>query len=238
MSYTLFLLLNVNHDPEDLLRYIGARIEQTGETSFCLDHAPDTFFSVEYLAEAADRSLCIDIPFGAEESVLREVLDFLSYIEERVQAQVLDPQLGRTLKSAEAGQIIDHWKKLNLQALENYSDGHHFLRNVEERDGRKTMIEAIRFVEETWQNHCSVALAYNRVGHAAEARNLFERALKMDSQNAGILYALAVTCFNLRDFQKCREYLAASLAAEPDNPGARELLQDCEAKLSSASSSS
>lgn len=231
MSYTLFLLLNVNHEREDFLNYLGQRLEQTGDGFFCMDQSPDRFFTVEYLAEGQDRSLCVDIPFGGEETTLRDVLDLLTYVEERVQAQVLDPQLGKIVKSSEADQIIEHWKKLNLQALENYADGHHFLRNVEERDGRKIMIEAIRFVEETWQNHCSVALGYNRVGHAVEARKLFERAVDLDPENAGILFALGVTCFNLRDYTKCRQYLRATLALSPDNPGATELLRDCETKL-------
>jgi tetratricopeptide (TPR) repeat protein len=233
VSYTLFLLLNVNHEPEPFLDYLAARLERTGKESFCMDESPDNFFSVEYLAEGEDRSLCIDIPFGAEEATLRSVFDFLSYVEERIQVQVLDPQLGRIMKSSEVNQIIEHWKTLNLQALESYADGHHFLRNVEMRDGRKIMIEAIRFVEETWQNHCSVALAYNRIGHAADARSIFERALQLDSQNPGILYALAVTCFNLRDYASCKEHLQTSLQLAPDNPGARELLQDCEARLKS-----
>lgn len=235
MSYTLFLLLNVNHDRAELLHYIGQRLEQTGDASFCMDQSPDLFFSVEYLAEDEDRSLCLDIPFGGEETTIRSVLDFLAYVEERIQVKVLDPQIGKVLKFEEAGQIIDQWKKLNLQALESYADGHHFLRNVEERDGRKTMVEAIRFVEETWQNHCSVALAYNRVGHAAQARDLFERALGLDPQNPGILYALAVTCFNLRDYSKCREHLNTSLVVDPENDGARELLKDCELKLQAGS---
>ena len=117
-----------------------------------------------------------------------------------MQVQVLDPQIGGIVKSADAGNIVEKWKTLNLQALENYSDGHHFLRNLEIRDGRKTMIEAIRFLEETWQNNCSVALAYNRIGHAVEARKLFDRSLQLDPGNAGILFALGVTCFNLREY--------------------------------------
>lgn len=231
MSYTLFLLLNVNHEKEPLLESLAEQIERTGEQTFCMDQSPDNFYSVEYLAEGQDRSLCVDIPFGAEEVTLRSVLDLLTYLEERIQVQVLDPQLGRIVKSAEANQILENWKVLNLQALESYADGHHFLRNVEMRDGRKVMIEAIRFAEETWQNYCSVALAYNRVGHAMQARGLFEKALSLDPDNAGILFALGVTCFNLRDYEKSLENIERSLAISPDNPAARELMQDCRRKL-------
>lgn len=231
MSYTLFLLLNVNHDRDELLNHLASRLEQTGPASFCLDQSPDVFFTVEYLEEASDRSLCIDIPFGCEETTLRSVLDLMEEVEQKVQVQVLDPQIGKTVSSSEAGQIIDRWRVLNLQALESYADGHHFLRNVELRDSRKTMVEAIRFVEETWQNHCSVALAYNRIGHAAEAKTLFERALRLDPLNPGILHALGVTCFNLRDYASCRDHLLASLKHDPDNGMARELLGDCDIKL-------
>lgn len=235
MSYTLFLLLNVNHDREDLLDYIGGRLERIDAASFCMDQSPDAFFSAEYLAEGDDRSICVDIPFGGEDSTIRSVLDFITYIEEKIQVQVLDPQIGKTLKSQEAGRILDQWKKLNLQALDSYADGHHFLRNMEEREGRKIMVEAIRFVEETWQNYCSVALAYNRVGHAAQARALFERALRLDPENSGILYALAVTCFNLRDYASCKAHLNSALAIDPVNEGALELLKDCDLKLQAAS---
>ena len=110
MSYTLFLLLNVNHEPEDLLNHIAGRMERQGPAYFCLDQSPDIFFTAEYLSEGNDRSICIDIPFGSEEGVMRSVLDFITYIEEKLQVQVLDPQIGGLIKSPEAGQIIEKFK--------------------------------------------------------------------------------------------------------------------------------
>lgn len=232
MSYTLFLLLNVNHDRDEILDHLQNRLERTSETTFCMDESPEIFFTVEYLHEETDTSLLLDIPFGAEESIMKSVMDLISYVEEKIQVKVFDPQLGKMLNSSQASEIIDRWKKLNLEALHSYSDGHHFMRTVEEREGRKVMIEAIKFKEETWQNHCSVGLAFSRVGHAAEAQKHFERALELDPENPGIMHALGVTFFNLREYQKAKALLSASLQADPQNGAASELINDCNAKLS------
>jgi len=228
MSYNLFLLLNVNHEKERLLEYIGARLEQTTDRSFCLDQSPDSFFSVEYLEEGNDRSLAIDIPFGAEESAIKDVLDFMTYMEDYVQFQTLDPQIGRILKSSEAGEIWKKWSKANREAVDSFADGHHFLRIVEERDGGKVMVEAIRYQEETWQNHCSVAMAYNRLRDAEAAERHFHRALEIDPDNAAILHALGVTYLNLKNYGKAKEMLEAALAQDPENESARELLIECD----------
>jgi tetratricopeptide (TPR) repeat protein len=233
MSYTLFLLLNVNHDKQDLINHLAGQLEKTGEETFCLDEAPDIFFTVDYLKEDKDTSLCIDIPFGSEEATLKEVLDLITDVEKKVQVQVLDPQLGKTLKPSDAGEIIQKWRDLNLQALRNYADGHHFLRDVQVRDGKKIMIEAIRFQEETWQNHCSIALAFARVGMADDAKTHFERALEMDPTNPEVMYALGVTHFNLKDYSKAKELLTNVLREHPQNQAARDLLLDCESKTNS-----
>jgi Tfp pilus assembly protein PilF len=144
--------------------------------------------------------------------------------------------LGKVLKPAEADQIIDKFRSLNLQALNNYADGHHFLRNVEERNGRRVMIEATKFKEETWQNRCSVGLAFARIGNADAARKQFEQALKLDPQNSGIMHALGVTCFNQQDYPSAKQFLSGALKADPSNDQARELLKDCELKLKSKES--
>jgi tetratricopeptide (TPR) repeat protein len=236
MSYTIFLLLNVNHETSDLFPYLEKKLAQTSPGSFCLDQSPDVFFTVDYLKEEKDTSLCVDIPFGSEETVLKEVFDLLAYLEERIQFQIMDPQLGKVLKPAEADQIIDKFRSLNLQALNNYADGHHFLRNVEERNGRRVMIEATKFKEETWQNRCSVGLAFARIGNADAARKQFEQALKLDPQNSGIMHALGVTCFNQQDYPSAKQFLSGALKADPSNDQARELLKDCELKLKSKES--
>ena len=147
MSYNLFLLLNVNHEPEPLLDYIAKHLERTGPTTFCFDQSPDVFFSAEYLREGSDTSLAIDIPFGAEETTLRHVFDFVTQLQEYIQFQLLDPQLGVVVEAAHTDRIYNKWKDSNLEALQTYADGHHFLRTIEVRDGKKTMIEAIRFQE-------------------------------------------------------------------------------------------
>jgi len=231
MSYTLFLLLNPNHEKEELLKYLGKRLEQTGEQSFCFDESPDSFFSVDYMKEGNDTSLAIDIPFGGEERVVRDVLDFLTYFEPYIQFQVLDPQIGKVTESSEAAQILKKWKTSNAEALANYSDGHHFLRTLAQRDGKKSMIEAIRFTEETWQNHCSVALAYNRVQDAEKALHHFRRALELEPENVDILHAIGVTQFNLQDYAQAQQTLKQYLQRNPDNEDAREILNACEAKL-------
>jgi tetratricopeptide (TPR) repeat protein len=231
MSYTLFLLLNPNHEKHELIKYIAKRLEQTGEESFCFDESPDSFFSAEYLQESKDTSLAIDIPYGAEERVVRDVLDFLTYLEAYIQFQVLDPQIGKVAESSEAPQILKKWKTSNAEALQNYSDGHHFLRTVAERDGKKSMIEAIRFTEETWQNHCSVALAFNRVQDAAKALHHFRRAYELEPENTDILHAIGVTQFNLQDYSQARETLQQFLRVHPGNEDAQEILRACEAKL-------
>lgn len=236
MSYTIFLLLNVNHETSDLFPYLEKKLLHISPGSFCFDQSPDIFFTVDYLKEETDTSLCIDMPFGAEEAVLKEVFDLLAYIEERIQYQIMDPQLGRVIKTSEAEMIIDKYRTLNLQALETYSDGHHFLRNLEERNGRRVMVEATKFKEETWQNHCSVGLAYARIGNADGARSQFEKALEMDPKNSGIMHALGVTCFNQQDYTKAKELLTRALKADPENEAARELLKDCEIKLNSVES--
>ncbi len=231
MSYTLFLLLNPNHHKDELLKYIGKRLEQTGEQSFCFDESPDSFFTVEYMLEDKDSSLAIDIPYGAEERVVRDVLDFLTYLESYIQFQVLDPQIGKVTESSEAAQILKKWKISNAEALANYSDGHHFLRTIAERDGKKSMIEAIRFTEETWQNHCSVALAFNRVQDAEKALHHFRRAYELEPENADILHAIGVTQFNLQDYAQAKQTLQQYLQFNPENEDAREILKACEAKL-------
>ncbi|PWT93526.1 MAG: hypothetical protein C5B54_01705 [Acidobacteria bacterium] len=231
MSYTLFLLLNVNHDKDDVLEHVGQRLEKTGDKSFCFDSSPDIFFTAEYLEEKEDRSICVDIPFGAEDAVIKEVFDFITYLETRVQVQVLDPQVGRTLKPSDGEEVFRKWQNLNLQALRNYSDGHYFLRNVDEKDGKKRMVEAIKFHEETWQNHCSVALAYARIGYAGHAQKHFERALAMDPANSGIKHALGVTLFNLKEYAKAKELLSQALAEDPSNESASQLIDECNNKL-------
>jgi tetratricopeptide (TPR) repeat protein len=234
MSYNLFLLLNTNHEKEPLLDYIGKQLEQTGPQSFCLDQSPDIFFSVEYLQEGLDTSLCIDIPFGADEDVLKEVLNFMTYLQETIQFQVLDPQIGRILEPDQTRLIIDAWKNANLQALENYGDGHHFLRNVEIRDEKKAMIEAIRYKEETWQNHCSVALAYGRVRDAANSLKYFRKAFDLDPENTAILHAIGVAHFNLQQYAEAKKVLAHYLEYDPENETALELIQACDSKLQSS----
>jgi|GEM_PF-3543779 len=231
MSYTLFLLLNANHEKDGLLKYIARRLEQTGEQSFCFDQSPESFFSVDYLQEASDTSLAIDIPFGGEETVVRDVLDFLTYLESYIQFQVLDPQIGRLTESSDAAAILKKWKASNAEALANYEDGHHFLRTVTERDGKKSMIEAIRFAEETWQNHCSVALAYNRVLDAEKALRHFHRAYELEPENFDILHAIGVTQFNLQDYSKARDTMLQYLNVYPDHEDAKEILRACDAKL-------
>ena len=59
------------------------KLEKIDATHFCLDESPDVFFTVEYLSEGTDRSLCIDIPFGAEEAVMSSVLDFVTHVEKK-----------------------------------------------------------------------------------------------------------------------------------------------------------
>ena len=144
MSYTLFLLLNANHEKEGLLKFLGRRLEQTSPSSFCFDQSPESFFSVEYLQEGNDTSLAIDIPFGGEESVVKDVLDFLTYLETYIQFQVLDPQLGRLTESSDAAEILKKWKASNAEAIESFSDGHYFLRTLTEQNGKKSMVEAAR----------------------------------------------------------------------------------------------
>jgi len=232
MSYTLFLLLNANHDKEDLLEHLGRRLEQTGGNTFCLDQSPDIFFSAEYLEEEKDRSICIDIPFGSEDAVIKEVLDFVTHLQEKVQFQVLDPQLGKTMrKPSEAEEIFRKWQSSNLQALRNYSDGHYFLRNVTEENGQKRMVEAIKMREESWQNHCSVGLAFARIGYAGDALKQFERALELDPTNGGIMHAIGITYFNLKEYEKAKDLLQKAFAADPSNENARELVQECITKL-------
>ena len=231
MSYNLFLLLNINHEIEPLMEHIGKRLERTAGSSFCLDHSPDAFFSVDYLREGNDTSLVVDIPFGAEEIVVREVLDFLTYLEEYMQFQMLDPQMGKTVKPAETREILEKWKAANLEALKTFGDGHHFLRTIEERNGKKIMIEAMRFQEETWQNHCSVAMAYGRIYDAENARRHFERALELDSGNGAILHALGVTYFNMKDYKRAKDALSQALQLDPENPAAADLIKDCDSKL-------
>jgi tetratricopeptide (TPR) repeat protein len=231
MSYTLFLLLNPNHEKQELLKYIGKRLEETSEQSFCFDESPDSFFSVDYMQEGNDSSLAIDIPYGAEERVVRNVLDFLTYLEPYIQFQVLDPQIGKLTESSEAARILNKWKTSNIEALETYSDGHHFLRTIAERDGKKSMIEAIRFTEETWQNHCSVALAYNRVQDAAKALKHFRRAYELEPENVDILHAIGVTQFNLQDYAEAQQTLKQYLTFNPENEDAQEILKACVAKL-------
>ncbi len=231
MSYNLFLLLNVNHEIEPLMDYIGKRLERTAGGSFCMDQSPDVFFSVEYLHEGTDTSLVVDVPFGAEEIVVREVLDFLTYLEEFMQFQVLDPQLGKIIKSAETREILEKWKAANLEALKTFGDGHHFLRTIEEREGKKIMIEAMKFQEETWQNHSSVAMAYGRIFDAENARSHFERALELDPENGAILHALGVAYFNMKDYERAKDALSRALQLDPENPTAADLIKDCDSKL-------
>lgn len=233
MSYTLFLLLNVNHEKESLLSFIAKRLEKTGPGSFCFDESPDSFFTVEYMQEGTDSSLAIDIPYGAEEKVLRDVFDFMTYLESYIQFQVLDPQLGRLLEPNESKNIFQKWRTSNTEALQQYGDGHHFLRTVMERDGKKSMVEAIKFQEETWQNHCSVALAYNRIQDAASALKHFSRAFELDPENLDILHAIGVTHYNLQNYSEACYALTKYLQSNPDNADARELLRACETKLKS-----
>ena len=231
MSYNLFLLLNVNHERDRLFEYIGKKLEQTGPESFCLDESPDVFFSIEYLQEGNDTSLVIDIPFGGEEIVIRQVFDLLTYLEGYMQFQLLDPQLGRIVKTSDAAQIYEKYRQSNLQALENFTDGHHFLRIMEERDGKKTMVEAVRFKEESWQNHCSVAMAYGRIQNAENARLSFEKALQLDPENGAIQHALGVTYFNLKDYGKASALLTIAIQSDPENSQARDLLEECKSNL-------
>ncbi|MCI0417113.1 tetratricopeptide repeat protein [bacterium] len=233
MSYTLFLLLNVNHEKEALLGYIAKRLEQTGQESFCFDESPESFFAIEYMQEGSDTSLALDIPYGAEEKVLRDVFDFMTYLESYIQFQVLDPQIGRIMESNESDQIIEKWKNANTEALKQYADGHHFLRTVAERDGKKSMIEAIKFQEETWQNHCSVALAYNRIHDAGNALKHFSRAFELDPENFDILHAIGVTYYNLQNYLEARDVLLKYLQSDPGNEDARQLVRACETKLKS-----
>jgi tetratricopeptide (TPR) repeat protein len=231
MSYNLFLLLNVNHETEPLLEFISKQLERTGPTTFCMDQSPDSFFTVEYLREGTESSLAIDIPYGAEEATLRHVFDFMTRLQEYIQFQLLDPQIGSLLEANQTDRIFAKWRDSNLEALQSYSDGHHFLRNVEVRDGQKVMIEAIRFKEETWQNHCSIALAYGRVRDAEKSRRHFQRALELDPDNPAILHALGVTYYNLQLYGDARTALQQALSVDPENDAARELIADCDLKL-------
>lgn len=231
MSYTLFLLLNVNHRQEDLFACLNEKLEPNGATSFCVDRAPDVFYSVEYLKEGNDTSLCIDIPFGAEGTIMREILDLMTHVQQRIQFQVFDPQMGRIVKEQEVPDLISQWQTTNLVALKNYSNGHYFLRSVEEREGSRTMIEATKYAEATWPNYCSVGLAFARAGEASLALNQFERALALDPGNPGLLYALGVTHFNLKDYNKAQQVLNEALVADPSNEAARGLLEDTHGKL-------
>ena len=233
MSYTLFLLLNANHEKDGLLKYLARRLEQTGPTSFCFDQSPESFFSVEYLQEGQDTSLAIDIPFGGEETVIKDVLDFMTYLETYIQFQVLDPQIGRLTEASDAPEILRKWKTSNEEALTNYSDGHYFVRTIAEKDGKKSMVEAIRFQEETWQNHCSVALAYNRVQNAEKALHHFQRAFELDPENVELLHAIGVTLFNLQDYPKARDTMMEYIRHNPENEDAKEILRASEAKLNS-----
>ncbi len=231
MSYNLFLLLNVNHEKDRLFEFIGEKLERTGPESFCLDESPDVFFSVEYLQEGNDTSLVVDIPFGGEDTGMRQVLDFLTSLEDYMQFQLLDPQLGRIVKSGDAAQMYEKYRQSNLEALENFADGHHFLRIMEERDGKKIMVEAVRFKEENWQNYCSVAMAYGRIQNAEKARIGFEKALELDPENGAIQHALGVTYFNLKDYGKASDLLSVAVQSDPENLQARELLEECKSNL-------
>jgi tetratricopeptide (TPR) repeat protein len=231
MSYTIFLLLNVNHEKPGLLDYVGKRLERTGEQSFCFDESPDSFFSAEYLKEGVDTSLALDIPFGAEERVMRDVFDFMTYLQEYIQFQVLDPQLGRLTEPSETPLILQKWKSANQEALKEFGDGHHFLRTIVERDGKKSMVEAIRLKEESWQNHCSIALAYNRIQDAENALKHFQRAKELDPENIDILHAIGVTHFNLQHYSEARNALKQYLVSNPDNQEALEVFKACETRL-------
>ena len=225
MSYNLFLLLNPNHEKEGLIQFLTEHLENSGIDRFCFDQSPDIYFSLEYMKEGNDTSLAIDIPFGAEEQVIKEVFDFMTELQTYIQFQVLDPQIGTIIESENTRQIMESWKENNREALESYRDGHHFLRSMDEREGQKMMIEAIRFKEETWQNHCSVGMAFNRVQDADQALKHFQRALDLDPDNPGIWHALGVTLFNLRRYPEAIQYFSRYLQLDPDNPTANELLQ-------------
>lgn len=231
MSYTLFLLLNVNHEKVGLLNHIEKKLERTGHESFCFDESPDSFFSVEYLKEGSDTSLAIDIPFGSEERVIRDVFHFMTYLEPYIQFQVLDPQLGRLTESSESGLILQKWKEANRQALQQYADGHHFLRPIVEREGKKSMVEAVRIAEESWQNHCSVALAYNRIQDAESALKHFLRAKELDPENTDLLHAIGVTQYNLQNYIEAHKALTTYLQSDPFNAAARNVLHACEEKM-------
>jgi hypothetical protein len=45
------------------------------------------------------------------------------------------------------------------------------------------------------------------------------------------MHALGVTLFNLQDYRNAKDFLSRSVAADPENGAALELIQDCNAKL-------
>jgi Tfp pilus assembly protein PilF len=126
---------------------------------------------------------------------------------------------------------MEKWNAANREALQQYGDGHHFLRTLVEKDGKKSMVEAIRMAEESWQNHCSVALAYNRLQDAENALKYFQQAYNLDPSNTDILHAIGVTHYNLQNYERARDVLAEFLKSDPQNPEAQEILQACNNKL-------
>lgn len=78
---------------------------------------------------------------------------------------------------------------------------------------------------------CNLGVAYGLAGDGARARELLQRALKLEPQSATALHALGVLEFQDGALQSAVEYFERALQSQPDFPRCQRDLQIVRRKL-------
>lgn len=204
-----------------LLRIPG--VTENGADGFCIDEGAECFIGIELDRVSGFSEF---VAYGGPAEEIQRAIDVAQRLAEAHEGELFDPQLGRVIPGHATEEILSSWRANNEAVLHKYSDGRHFVRELAEVSGKKLMIEAQRFEEQTAMNFASAAAANARGGFLHRARPLFEQALALDQDNAAILYALGLVHYQLGDIAQAKAFLEKALIEEPGNEDATQLLSE------------
>ena len=226
MSYDVFIQI----DPpvaranvqECLLAIRGAHIN--GTWGIAISPTPDVFVTIDLKDDPAD-SATLSFAYGGSPEEPNVLLEVAAILAAAYSCSIFDPQVGSEVSIQGLQSALCSWNRTNLQVLQRYADGFHFVRDLNETTNGRIMLEAQRVGDRSPENYCSVACAFGRAGHYRDARRLLKKAHSEFENHVPTMYLLGITYLNLGKTRRALRLLKKAQQFEPENQDIQELIQ-------------
>jgi tetratricopeptide (TPR) repeat protein len=234
VSYDLLLTL----DPavprakvqEIVLSLRGAEVN--GSLGCLISRSPGTLIAVDF-AEDLVSGISVSLAYGGSPEEPEAAIEAVALIAQKTEAVVFDPQIGEHLRPDQLSLVLSNWEAGNLHALETYSDGFHFVRELADGPEGRVMLEAQRTDSQSADNYCSIASAFGRIGKYRKSLRLLKRGLSITPDHLPALHLLGIIYLNLERPGPASRAFKRYLDIQPEAHEVSELL--IHARLSSRS---